>query len=219
MSEKTIKSIDELLQMFVSTDEVRPKFLKPWRERDKVFASETHILIRVNGYMTSADYPEYNNDNTNRLIPTGVPNGILSSATLENAISYAPLVDEMEERGYDIVCKECDGTGTVEWDYKHWSKSFDCPVCDGTGYSEISHVEATGRKVIDPEAAIKIGLTCFRVVYLKQILEAMKYCGCKEAAITFGGRTGATRFNLTDEIGIILMPAILGNAYKTITLS
>ena len=87
MSEKTTINIDELLQRFVSTDENRPRFMKPWRERNKVFASETHILIRVNGYMTTADYPEYNSDNTNKIIPTGVPDGILSAAILENAIS------------------------------------------------------------------------------------------------------------------------------------
>lgn len=219
MSEKTTINIDELLQRFVSTDENRSRFMKPWRERNKVFASETHILIRVNGYMTTADYPEYNSDNTNKIIPTGVPDGILSAAILENAISYAPLVDEMEERGNDIECKECDGTGEVEWDYKHWSKIFECPCCYGTGYTETARMEATGRKVIDPEAAIRIGLLYFRAVFLKQVLDAMECCGCKEAAVTFGSRTGATRFNLTDEIDIILMPVNQNTAYKTIELT
>lgn len=102
MGENTIKSIDELLQMFVSIDEHRVKFMKPWRERNQVFATETHILIRVNGYLTTADYPQYNSDNTNKLFPTGTPNGILTALTLENAISYAPLIDEMIIHGVDI---------------------------------------------------------------------------------------------------------------------
>lgn len=218
MSEKTIKSIDELLQMFVSTDEYRPKFMKPWRERNHVFASETHILIRANGYLTTVDYPQHNSDNTNKMFPTGIPNGILTAATLENAISHAPLVDEYERTGKDVECEECDGTGEVIWDYKCWSKSFDCPVCDGTGYTETQMVKATGQKAINPDAAIQIGLIVFRAVFLKQILDAMEYCGCKEVSVTFGSRTTATRFNLTDEIDIILMPVNQDKPYTEIQL-
>lgn len=51
MNEKATVNIDKLLKKFVSIDNLRPKYMKPWRERDKVFASETHILIRVNGYI------------------------------------------------------------------------------------------------------------------------------------------------------------------------
>ena len=218
MNEKTTVNIDKLLKKFVSIDNLRPKYMKPWRERDKVFASETHILIRVNGYMTTADYPEYNSENTNKFFPSGTPNGILTAATLENALSYAPLVDEYERTGKDIECEECDGTGEVIWDYKSWSKSFDCPVCHGTGYIETQRMEATGQKVISPDAAIKIGLIVFRAVFLKQILDVMEYCGSKEVAVTFGSRTTATRFNLTDEIDRILMPVNQNNPYKEIVL-
>lgn len=118
MSENTIKSIDELLQMFVSTDKDQAKFMKPWRERNYVFATETHILIRVNGSLTTTDYPQYNSDNTNKLFPTGTPNGILTALTIENAISYAPLIDEMITVGEDVECRECDGTGSVDWEYR-----------------------------------------------------------------------------------------------------
>ncbi len=91
-------------------------------------------------------------------------------------------------------------------------------VRGGTGYAEISRMEATGQKVIDPEATIKIGLLCFRATFLKQILETMEFCGCKEAAVTLGSSTVATRFNITDEIDIILMPVNQDNSYKTIHL-
>lgn len=220
MSEKTIKSIDELLQMFVSTDEDRPKFLKPWRERNHVFASETHILIRANGYLTTVDYPQHNSDNSNKLFPTGIPTGMLSAATLENAISYAPLTDEMKTVGEDVDCEECDGDGEVVWGYRHWTRTYPCPVCEGCGYSSLSKSVPTGRKVIDPHATVRIGLLYFRASFLKLVLEAMKYCDCTEAAVTIGSRTQATRFNISDEIDIILMPVCDNkNSYKSIALS
>lgn len=219
MSGKTTINIDELLQKFVSTDEQRSKFMKPWRERNQIFASETHILIRVSGYLTNTDYPQYNSDNSNKLFPKGLPDGILTAATLENAISYAPLIDEIDSIGKYIECKECDGTGEVEWEYQHWTKGFDCPVCHGTGYSQMPREKATGKKIIDPESSIKIGQQCFQVGFLKLILEAMGHCACTQATVTFGTPTSATRFNLTDEIDIILMPTNQKNAYKTIHLT
>ena len=36
MNEKTTVNIDKLLKKFVSIDNLRPKYMKPWRERDKV---------------------------------------------------------------------------------------------------------------------------------------------------------------------------------------
>lgn len=219
MSENTIKSIDELLQMFVSTDEDRAKFMKPWRERNQVFATETHILIRVNGYLTTADYPQYNSDNTNKLFPTGTPNGILTALTLENAISYAPLIDEMITVGEDVECRECDGTGSVDWEYRHWIEPFDCPVCNGSGYMSRVKSEPSGRKVINPEATVRLGLLSFRASFLKLLLEAMRYCDCAECTVTFGGSTAATLFNLTDEIDIIIMPVYTEKWYTSIGLS
>ena len=219
MSENTIKSIDELLQMFVSTDEDRAKFMKPWRERNHVFATETHILICVNGYLTTADYPQYNSDNTNKLFPTGTPNGILTALTLENAISYAPLIDEMITVGEDVGCRECDGTGSVDWEYRHWTEPFDCPVCNGSGYMSRSKSEPSGRKVIDPYANVRIGLLSFKVSFLKLLLEAMRFCNCDECTVTFGGSRTATLFNLTDEIDIIIMPAYTEKWYTSISLS
>lgn len=219
MGENTIKSIDELLQMFVSIDEHRVKFMKPWRERNQVFATETHILIRVNGYLTTADYPQYNSDNTNKLFPTGTPNGILTALTLENAISYAPLIDEMITVGEDVDCKECNGDGRVDWEYRHWTRAFECPVCDGSGYMSLSKSEPSGRKVIAPDAAVRIGLLNFRVSLLQLLLEAMRFCDCVECTVTFGSSTAATLFNLNDDIDIIIMPIFSINPYKSISLS
>lgn len=205
MSENNPKNIDELLQMFVSTDDMRAKFMKPWRERKCVYASEFHILIRVNGYLTDADYPEHNSDNTDKLFPKGLPNGIITLARLDKVLANAPLVDEMKIIGEDIECDECGGTGSVTWEYKHWQDIFRCPKCEGDGYMDIARQVATGRKVVDENAGVKIGSDIFRANLLKMIADAMKFFGCGEVSVTLGGKS-ATRFQLNDDVDIILMP-------------
>ena len=156
---------------------------------------------------------------TNKLFPTGTPNGILTALTLENAISYAPLIDEMITVGEDVDCKECNGDGRVDWEYRHWTRAFECPVCDGSGYMSLSKSEPSGRKVIAPDAAVRIGLLNFRASLLQLLLEAMRFCDCVECTVTFGSSTAATLFNLNDDIDIIIMPIFSINPYKSISLS
>lgn len=62
---------------------------------------------------------------------------------LENLESYSHEVYSSPP----IQCTECDGTGSVEWEYKNFNEEFDCPVCEGRS-------ETKGRK-------FKTGLICY----------------------------------------------------------
>lgn len=222
MSETEIKNRDELLQMFVCTDDMRAKLMKPWIERDNIFASESHICIRTKmGVNDNADYPRFDDGKTNQLFPVSIAgaDGKLSFKILENALSYAPMVDEMDWVGEDIECEECGGTGQVHWDYRCWTRAFDCPVCDGTGYSSQSKQVATGKKVVDPEACVAIESVCFRACFLNMLLEAMKFLHCEDVSVTLTGPSFAARFELTYNTDIIIMPVMQNNPYKTIHLS
>lgn len=218
MNEKAAPiNIDELLQKFVSADELRPKFLQPWRHNNHVFASETHILIRVNGNMTIAEYPTLDL-NADTLFPTGTPDGIIALKPLEDALALAPMEDEMAYIGEDVDCDECDGNGRVDWSYRHWVKRFDCPKCFGTGFTEQRRKLPTGRKVIAKDAAIRIGPHVFRADFLNILVEAMRFCDCSQSTVTFGNPRSASLFNLAEGIDIILMPVNQDIAYTEITL-
>ena len=200
--------------MFVSTDEIRPKFLKPWRERNHVYASECHILIRVNANMTNEEYREYHSD-TDKLFPVDVPDGIITSEQLTDAIAKAPTEPEMSYEGTDVTCDECDGDGFVIWEYKHWQQEDVCPKCDGDGLMERRKKVPTGRQVMAEMASVRIGKSSFKAYFLNMLLNAMKFVGCDSVAVTLGSKDTPTRFNLTDGIDIILMPINIGNAFYT----
>lgn len=199
-------AVDELLKKFVSADDIRPKFMSPWRAADKIYASETHILIRIPAHLTSTPYPQYPDDHSDKLFPEAIPNGIISLTSLSEALKEAPLIDETITVGEDIACDECNGTGEVEWDYKTWSKIFDCPVCDGSGYKDCERQEPTGRKIIYPFASIRIGQVCFKATFIKLLLETMKLCSCDYTTVTLVSSTKPALFHITDEIDVLLMP-------------
>lgn len=217
------QTIDELLQLFVGDDDRRPKFLRPWREGAYVFASDTYILIRVKEELTDADYPSYGDGKTNSLFPTCPTTGILTSEKLAAVISNAPLTDEEMEIGEDVECEECNGEGTVTWEYKDWRKEFDCPCCDGTGYSERVRYKRTGNKVIAYDAAVKINGTghkeaTFGAGFLDLILDVMKYFDRSEVPVTLTGSREVALFHITEDVDIILMPYTAHTQYETISL-
>lgn len=205
MSKETIKNIDELLQIFVCKDEDRPKFMKPWSDGRYVFASETHILIRVPSELTSNDYPA-TDIKTSQLFPKCDPTYTISMAQLSDTLAKVPLIDEMERVGEDITCDECDGTGEVYWDYKTWSKEFDCPCCDGTGYISTSELKPTGNKIVDPDKLVLVGLRTHKAIFLSMLLDAMKFFKCAQATVAFGQPFRGTLFSLSNNIDILIMP-------------
>lgn len=218
------QTIDELLQLFVGDDDRRPKFQRPWHEGAYIFASETHILIRIKEELTETDYPSYDDGKINNLFPTCPPTGILTREKLAAVISNAPLTYEEIEIGEDVECEECNGEGTVTWEYKHWKDEFDCPCCDGTGYSERAQHKRTGNKVIAYDAAVcinggKYNTATFRAQFLDLILDAMKYFDRSEVPMTLTGRTKPALFHITEDVDIILMPYTAHTQYETITLN
>jgi hypothetical protein len=56
---------------------------------------------------------------------------VIDAAKLEDII--AASMQKKVVRKTRITCKECHGTGEVEWQYGVHSKEADCPECDGVG--------------------------------------------------------------------------------------
>lgn len=38
------------------------------------------------------------------------------------------------------TCGSCGGDGVVDWEFEHYTREFDCPVCDGYGQTETKKV-------------------------------------------------------------------------------
>ncbi|MDR0825070.1 MAG: hypothetical protein LBN74_08240 [Prevotella sp.] len=134
---------DFLLNLFTGTDtELRPLMTFPNLKDGLVSASDGHVLIQIPnehltlGYQTNDRYP-----NANKLV-NDLESKNLSSITAKIAdvakeLTKARLTIDKDS----IKCKECKGTGEVEWEYRdkdyitHY-KDEECPICNGEGSSE-----------------------------------------------------------------------------------
>lgn len=196
--------LDQLLQKFVGEDNNRPIFQKPWRKDGYVCATDTRILIRVNGALIDTQYPE-GPYALSKIFPNcSTQIGCVTLEQLKTALSKCPLVDQTKTIDHDIECCECHGEGEVYWEYEHYSRKFECPVCDGEGYIEREKVVPTGEKEIDYDAIVCIGYRYYKGYYLDYIRNAMEKLGIKTAEILIGNNKVGTQFRLNHDIDILL---------------
>ena len=197
--------IHELLQLFVGSDPYRPKFMQPWRDGENVFATENHIMIRIRGSLTDHEYPI-----DHKIInPSPWDNkitGFISTEALDNALSSAPLVDELKSCGENKKCPECHGEGKVTWEYEIWTKEFDCPVCDGEGYIERERWVPSGRKIISDKSFIRIENKIFKSHYIDLVRRSMAFIGVDHVEVGITDECLPALFRFTPDIDLILMP-------------
>ena len=201
------EKIPELLRLFVSTDNFRPKIQHPWRDGKFIYATDTHVLIRINGALSDEEYPT-GGPNVDSFKWDLLPTGEISAADIDAALSKVPLVDEMEIIGEDIECPECNGEGEVYWEYSHWSELFECPVCDGTGYSERKRSQPSGRKVYDPVSTLRISRQYFRSELIYLIRQAMTLVGVESVRASINNANQPSLIIIHNDIRVLIMPCL-----------
>ena len=139
--------MEELFNLFVSKDRYYERYNKPFVYKDKIGATDAYTMIVTNA--TNVDF---------KITNTHVPPNLDASLPKENAKELIVIdkdaweelktEDELIEISPEIECKECKGEGEVEWQYRHYTEDFDCPVCDGSGIEQEARYEKTGNKVV-----------------------------------------------------------------------
>lgn len=120
ISNKKIKNEDELLWLFIDIEDCRTSTWIPFTHPtyNEVWATNGHVIIRIPPERLCKQYEP--TDGCERLKLPTVEHPCSKSCTL-NAINQAletcPMVDEIIIEEYEEKCKECDGTGLVEWEY------------------------------------------------------------------------------------------------------
>lgn len=133
---------DFLLNLFTGTDENRPAMMFPNLSNGVVYATDTHALITIPEnelmlkYGTNEKYP-----NAQKILDD------FSKKELQSIrVNVVDLAKELTKARIEvdkdsIKCKECKGSGTVEFEYcdkqneTHYIDG-DCPICGGEGSSE-----------------------------------------------------------------------------------
>ena len=163
---------DELLQLFVSTDQLHPHFSHPNTQEGYVYATDGHHIMRVPSHLVTGDYPnEYKGrfisiwPNPERWLDDPIQ---YDPQSIQNAILEIPRLI-VEEK---VDCDKCKGSGIIHCDC--CGRDNDCNECDGDG------IIATGKKeeIADPDYYIRFeGVTNLNARFLHNLLRCAESTG------------------------------------------
>ena len=200
----------DLLSLFYDKEnDMRPDMAAPYLKNGYVCATEGHIMIRIKAETLNGEYNEI--DSLNIDLPADNCNFIIGLHDIKTAIASIPQVEEKEKVGKDIECKECDGAGEVEWEYrdKSWRyhhKYLDCPKCQGDGCISRVKYKKTGRMIPDGDCPIRIRRIVIKVEFLEILGRAMEIIGVDKVRCVHQEPTQPCIFRVDDNIEIIIMP-------------
>lgn len=133
---------DFLLNLYTGSDKLRPSMRFPNLENENVYASDGHALIVIPEselclkYSTNEKYP-----NAQKLINEIELKELTSIKAKVSDLAKELTKARIEVDKDSIKCKECKGSGAVEFEYEDkagetHSIDGDCPICDGEGADE-----------------------------------------------------------------------------------
>lgn len=193
---------DECLKLCCYSDSDFSCFREPRPFNEKIYASDRHILLRVDKSKCENEYKSVERQpNYEKVMKETECNIVLPLSRLRKAFELIPK-DEVQY-GNGIKCKECNGYGTVEWTYcdtegNYHYEDFDCPVCEGDGYLNID-------QVIHNISAIAINKIPFPFILLQKIEKIATLLGHDNLTITFLRPDYPMQVKIEEGVDILIM--------------
>lgn len=207
----------ELFALFVDTEkDLQPNFKAPYLKDGYVHATNGKIIIKIKSDTLNGEYVQ--TDKMKLQWPNENIDYLITYKEIETALSSVPQVEEEIKTGKDVVCTECEGFGTVYWEYTDRNgftheAEYDCPCCSGDGFAEKARTKKTGRMIPDWTAAIGILNSSFRVDNIQKLLDAMKIIGVTEIHLV-AQINHRSVFRFDDNIEIMIMGYLRDNDYE-----
>lgn len=206
---------EKLFKLFCGTDKIRPVMLTPFEKDEKVYATNSYVLIRCDksDFKGVIDNP-HKALNAQAVFPKETCNRIL--LTKYEDYDKFKTEDELVEEDENVDCPECDGEGEVTWEYESYEKEDECPVCDGSGLESESRFVPNGNKTFSSEARVKIDYSHFDINVLKLLFEAQKIIGGEIISLNFVERNKPALFRI-GIYEVLIMPVTYNKDYDFLT--
>ena len=187
----------------------------PLLKDNKVFATDGHKVIYVNAEVCQGEYEKTKRFNIE--LPPVEQELNIPLLSLQKAYDSLPKVEDEE---YDMEdCNECNGTGSVVWEYLDEKghthcNDFDCPICNGRGFLKLNV-----RNCYKPEYNAVIELAGFFInnVHIKAIIDALLLLGKDHITLLSKAKKDSevyAYFRIDENITIVVAPYC--NFYKVL---
>ena len=163
---------EELLMLF--TDRHSNRFKTPFTFGNYTWATDAHTILFL---------PKQEGDNytENDMIKHYI--SMIENQTSPITYSLQDLKDLLGEKVIEpiyeeIKCKDCDGSGTVEFEYfssttrQTYESEQECPVCEGDGYEQGDKI---GEEACYKSFIIKLQNAAFRSDVFKHIIDVCEF--------------------------------------------
>lgn len=201
------ENVDEqkLLGLFCSKGSLSAM---PLLKDNKVFATDCHKAIYINAEVCQGEYEKTEKFDM-KFPPVAEQELNIPLLSLQKAYDSLP---KLEDEEYDMEdCEECNGTGSVEWEYldkkgnTHY-KEFDCPSCDGFGF-----FKRNIRKCYKPEwdAVIKLDGFFINNNHIKSIIDTLFLLGKDHITLLSKAKEDSVvwaYFRIDENITIVISP-------------
>lgn len=192
--------LSDVFLSFVSQND-KTNLAEPFKSGNTIFATDAHSLI----YTSAENYDGFfvENDKTPNCSKLLVEPNCNYKIPITD-LSEFKTVDEFVEIGENKKCKICSGYGEVEWSFDQYTKVYDCPACEGSGYSSKKKIVPTGNKKFGI-AYVKIKDVPFLIFEINRLFETAKKLDEDITLINMPEKLGGFTFRLGN-IYILVMP-------------
>lgn len=213
-----IKNEAELLNKFCDVFHVKPLLRTPFlnTEYNEVWSTDGRVFIGINPEILTKEYPKGEHPFPKLEFPC---EKTITIEALNKAFNSCPMVDEEVVVEDAVECEECDGSGTVYWEYtdNHGNtheRLMDCPICNGEGEIEPCKTKKTGKKIIAEDTVVEVRNAHFFANQLRLLKTAMEYLNADTVKMTHNDPKGANEFIISKDIRIIIMPMLLDYSFS-----
>lgn len=106
---------------------------------------------------------------------------------IKDKLALIPIVDCYDEK--EEECDACDGSGTVDFEFEYSRKTYEmegeCPVCEGEGTILQKSKTPNGKKELDYNKLIQIGLCAFHLERIEEIIYIAESIGVDEVVMVY----------------------------------
>lgn len=207
-------NLEKLFNLFVSHDDFRNDIQTPFKQGNYYFATDAHSMIYIECDKAKLDYEERLKPNALHIVesdlhePIKVDINLICSFITDKHKEMNEIIEELK------TCKDCRGSGEVEWEYNHYTKEDECPVCEGCRQS-MQEVE-TDKIIVDHSTIYEVFDSKFNYTLLDRLVNSCRMIG--EPCYKIRGVERQSFHFKCGDFTIVLMPMMSQDADYHITL-
>ncbi len=207
---------EELFAPYLSHDDLRLKFMKPFLSCGYVCATDAYIMLKVKQELLSGEYAE-NGTDIKKLLEKPNMSVSFSLDELQQAVKDSMTGEEEVVTREVVVCPECNGEGEVEWKYSSeegrvYYADFECPRCHGTGNLIDAVKEKTGEKCAKYEDVLKIQGVVFRTELIARMCDTMRLLSVDKVEYISRSYTAGNIFKVAGGVEVVIIRSLIDDA-------